>query len=123
MEGKKDFKFTVRSQSGKLIAQEITTFGSKANPFPEDWKNSGMALKAIFEHMQEFQNKYAPVTYEEGSELDPYPEVESVEKAAERFGKKTSYYSIAKHSFVEGALSLEAKAYWYDLFKKESNEK
>ncbi len=72
---KKDFKFTIRSKSGKVIAQQIVTFGSKANPFPDDWRNSGMALKAIHDYEREFQQKYAPITYEEGSELDSEDEV------------------------------------------------
>lgn len=72
---KKDFKFTIRTESGKIIAQQIVTFGSKANPFPKDWRNSGMALKALHDYEREFQQKFAPITYEEGSELDPEDEV------------------------------------------------
>jgi hypothetical protein len=71
---KKDFKFTIRSKSGRVIAQQIVSFGSKANPFPEDWRNSGMALKALHDYEREFQSKFAPISYEEGSELDPEDE-------------------------------------------------
>jgi hypothetical protein len=74
---KKDFKFTIRSNSGKVIAQQIVTFGSKSKPFPEDWRNSGTALKALHDYEREFQQKFAPITYEEGSELDPEEIVET----------------------------------------------
>jgi hypothetical protein len=74
---KKDFKFTIRSNSGKVIAQQIVTFGSKAKPFPEDWQNSGAALKALHDYEREFQQRFAPITYEEGSELDPEEVVET----------------------------------------------
>ena len=72
---KKDFKFTIRTNSGKVIAQQIVTFGSKSKPFPEDWKNSGAALKALHDYEREFQQMFAPITYEEGSELDPEDEI------------------------------------------------
>jgi hypothetical protein len=74
---KKDFKFTIRSNSGKVIAQQIVTFGSKSKPFPEDWQNSGAALKALHDYEREFQQRFAPITYEEGSELDPEEIVET----------------------------------------------
>ena len=123
---KKYFKFSVRTQSGKLIAQEIVTFGSKKHPFPKDWKNSGMAIKAIFDYEREFQNKFAPVTYEEGSKLDPYPEYESIETAAQKKYDDGSNIVMdvdisdsLQSAFIDGAMSDEAKTYWYNLFLKD----
>lgn len=33
--------------------------------------DSGTALKALHDYEREFQQRFAPITYEEGSELDP----------------------------------------------------
>jgi hypothetical protein len=123
---KKDFKFTVKTQSGKVITQQIVTFGSKSKPFPEDWQNSGAALKAINDYEREFQERFAPITYEEGSELDLYPQYDDIEMSAEkRYDDGTNIVmdvDISKElqsAFIAGATSDEAKEYWYNLFLKD----
>lgn len=66
---KKDFVYTIRTKKGKLISQEVVSFGSKNYPFPDDWKNQGMALMTLLEYKEAMINKYLDITYEEGSEL------------------------------------------------------
>lgn len=66
----KDFKFTMKSKSGKTFVQEIVTFGSKEKPFPADWKENGMIQMSLQEYKQTFFDKYFDILIEEGSELD-----------------------------------------------------
>jgi hypothetical protein len=61
----KDFKFTIKDSNGKVLVETIATFGSDDYPFPEDWKDNGMAQKAIFEFKQELLNKFFQVDVSE----------------------------------------------------------
>ncbi len=61
----KDFKFTIKDSNGKVLVETIATFGSDDYPFTEDWKDNGMAQKAIFEFKQELLNKFFQVDVSE----------------------------------------------------------
>jgi hypothetical protein len=61
----KDFKFTIKDSNGKVLVETIATFGSDDYPFPEDWKDNGMAQKAIFEFKQELLNNFFQVEVSE----------------------------------------------------------
>ena len=44
----KDFKYTIKTEVGKILVQAVVTFGSKAEPIPENWEedvNTQIALK------------------------------------------------------------------------------
>jgi len=59
------FRFQIKSRkTGKLMVEEIVTFGSDEYPFPDDYENHGMALKALWEYEEEFIRKYLDVSYE-----------------------------------------------------------
>ena len=66
----KDFKYTLRTKKGRIVAQSIVCFGTKENPFPKDWEKNGMALKSIFEHEETFIKEMFDISVEEGDELD-----------------------------------------------------
>ena len=50
----KDFKYTLKSKEGKILLQEIVTFGSKEKPFPKDWKSNPMVQIAIIDYKDTF---------------------------------------------------------------------
>ena len=37
---KKDFKYTIKTKEGKIIAQAVISFGSEECPFPKDWQKT-----------------------------------------------------------------------------------
>jgi len=63
--GSKDFTFEIKTKEGKVLVQEIATFGDEETPFPDDWENNGMALKALYEYREEFYNRFFDITFEE----------------------------------------------------------
>lgn len=54
---KKSFKFQVKSKTGKLIYEEIVTFGSKEKPFPENYKDNPYVQYQVMEYKQEVINR------------------------------------------------------------------
>lgn len=70
---KKNFKYTLKSKSGKIILQSIVSFGSEEYPFPKDWENNGMAQRSIFDFKEDFINQNFDFTIEEGDVLDDFP--------------------------------------------------
>lgn len=62
----KEFKFTIKdANNGKVLVETIASFGSADHPFPEDWKDNGMAQKAIFDFKEELLNKVFKVEVSE----------------------------------------------------------
>jgi len=60
-----DFKFTIKTKSGKLIVDEIVSFGTDKTPFPVNWRNEGIALMALLNYREEFIEEHLDITYEE----------------------------------------------------------
>lgn len=50
----KDFKYTIKTKEGKVVAQTVVTFGSEDKPFPEDLENNPIALMAVMDHKKVF---------------------------------------------------------------------
>lgn len=67
---KKEFKFTIKNNNGDIVAQEIASFGTEEYPFPEDWENNGMALKALYEHEEKFLKQHYSVEVSEDLTFD-----------------------------------------------------
>jgi hypothetical protein len=61
----KEFKFTIKDPNGKVLVESIASFGSADYPFPEDWKDNGMAQKAINEFKEELLNEFFKVEVSE----------------------------------------------------------
>jgi len=61
----KDFKYSIKTKSGKLIAEEIVAFGGEKNPFPEDWEKQPAVLVALLDYQREMLKKYIDVNFEE----------------------------------------------------------
>lgn len=60
------FRYQIRNRkTGELMVEEEVSFGSEEYPFPEDYTNSGMALKALWEYEEEFIRKYFDISYEQ----------------------------------------------------------
>tara|TARA_R100000656_G_scaffold124946_1_gene104526 strand:+ start:703 stop:1167 length:465 start_codon:yes stop_codon:yes gene_type:complete len=55
---RKDFMYTFRSKSGKVLLQQIVTFGSEENPFPEDWEENPMIQRDLFDYKQRIIDEY-----------------------------------------------------------------
>jgi len=54
----KRFKYVMTDrEGGKFLASQEVTF----KDFPEDWKDNGMAQRALFEQREEFINKMIEV--------------------------------------------------------------
>jgi hypothetical protein len=68
----KDFKYTIRTKKGRIVAQSIVCFGTKNKPFPKDWKENGMAQMSIFDYKETFIKETFDVSVEEGNELDDF---------------------------------------------------
>jgi len=66
----KEFKFTIKNNNGDIVAQEITSFGTEEYPFPEDWENNGMALKALNEYEEKFLKQHYSVEVSEDLTFD-----------------------------------------------------
>lgn len=120
---KKDFKYTIRTKSGLMLAQSIVTFGSKKYPFPDDWENSGMAQRAIQDHKEVFLNENFNVTVEDSSEMDDWATYVEIEEVAQKEYPKKSMSSIPlRKAFCNGAKSEAARQYWFEVFKQQENE-
>ena len=65
----KEFRYSIRTKEGKLVAQQIVSFGSKTMPFPEDWKENVHAQMALQDYKQKLFDVFFDVTIEPGSEL------------------------------------------------------
>ena len=54
----KTFKYTLKARSsGKLLASQEVDFKT----FPDDWKDNGMAQKALLDHERDFINEQIKV--------------------------------------------------------------
>jgi len=65
MSNSKDFKFTMKTRTGKTLVEQEVRFGNEDNPWPEDWKESGMAMMAILNYEEAFIAEHIEVIYEE----------------------------------------------------------
>jgi len=51
----KDFKYTLKSKSGKLLLESIIRFGSKSRPFPiNNWKDDALIQIELQDYKQTF---------------------------------------------------------------------
>ena len=66
----KDFKFTLKSKDGKILLQEVVTFGSEEQPFPENWKNDYFAQSSVLDYKQKFINSNFDIDISEDTEFD-----------------------------------------------------
>ena len=69
MSDTKDFRYTIRTKDGKLLAQRIVGFGSKNDPFPDDWIADGRAQIALHDYKQKMFESLFDIAVEESSEL------------------------------------------------------
>jgi len=53
----KDFKYTLQSKKGKILLQSVVTFGSKKQPFPDNWKEDRFAQIALQNYKEKFINE------------------------------------------------------------------
>ena len=53
----KDFKYTLKSKDGKILLQSVVTFGTKNQPFPDNWKEDGFAQIALQNYKEKFVNE------------------------------------------------------------------
>lgn len=76
---KKDFKYSIRiKETGKLIIEEIVSFGTAKYPFPEDWKNSGLATKALEDYKDSMAENHFIVSFEEFDESEKPEEMDKI---------------------------------------------
>ena len=66
----KDFKYTLKSKEGKILLQEIVTFGSKEKPFPKDWKGNPMVQIAIIDYKDTFIKNNFDILVDENLDFD-----------------------------------------------------
>jgi mRNA-degrading endonuclease YafQ of YafQ-DinJ toxin-antitoxin module len=66
----KDFKYTLKSKEGKIILQEVVTFGSKEKPFPQDWKDNPMIQMAIMDYKDTLIRNNFDILVSEDLEFD-----------------------------------------------------
>ena len=67
----KDFKFTLKSKDGKILLQEIVTFGgTEEYPFPDNWKNDYFALNSVLNYKQIFLDKNFDIDISEDTKFD-----------------------------------------------------
>lgn len=66
---KKEFKYTIKTKKGLILAEQIVSFGSEEYPFPENWKESGMAQRSLYEYKEEFLNAEFDVDISEDLEF------------------------------------------------------
>ena len=66
----KDFKYTLKSKEGKILLQEIVTFGSKEKPFPKDWKSNPMVQIAIIDYKETFIKNNFDILVDENLDFD-----------------------------------------------------
>jgi mRNA-degrading endonuclease YafQ of YafQ-DinJ toxin-antitoxin module len=66
----KDFKFTIKSKEGKIILQEVVTFGTEEQPFPENWKDDYFAQSSVLDYRQKFIDRNFDIDISEDTEFD-----------------------------------------------------
>jgi len=66
----KDFKYTLKSKDGKILLQEIVTFGSKERPFPEDWKENPMIQIALLDYKETLIKNNFDILVDENLDFD-----------------------------------------------------
>jgi len=69
MSKKMDFRYSIRTKEGKLLAQRIVTFGSDDMPFPDDWVSDGRAQMALHDYKQKMFHDIFDITVEQSSKL------------------------------------------------------
>ena len=69
MGAKKDFMYTIKTTSGKVVVESIVSFGSKGRPFPKDWKNDIGAQLAIQNHKEDIFAEHFVVEVSENLEF------------------------------------------------------
>lgn len=66
----KDFKFTLKSKDGKILLQEVITFGTKEQPFPENWKEDYFAQSSVLDYKQKFIDENFDIDISEDTNFD-----------------------------------------------------
>lgn len=66
----KDFKYTLKSKEGKILLQEIVTFGSKQRPFPKDWKTNPMIQMALIDYKETLITNNFDILVDENLDFD-----------------------------------------------------
>jgi len=56
-----EFKFTIKNKKGKMIVEETVNFEG----FPKNWKNEGMALKALYDYEDEFIQRHIETKFKQ----------------------------------------------------------
>lgn len=66
----KDFKFTLKSKEGKILLQEVVTFGTEEQPFPENWKEDYFAQISVLDYRQKFIDRNFDIDISEDTDFD-----------------------------------------------------
>jgi mRNA-degrading endonuclease YafQ of YafQ-DinJ toxin-antitoxin module len=66
----KDFKYTLQSKDGKILLQSVVTFGSKKQPFPNNWKEDGFAQISLQDYKEKFVNENFDIVISEDLDFD-----------------------------------------------------
>lgn len=66
----KDFKFTLKSKVGKILLQEVVTFGTEEHPFPENWEEDYFAQSSVLDYKQKFIDSNFDIDISEDTEFD-----------------------------------------------------
>jgi chromate transport protein ChrA len=61
----KDFKYTLKSKSGKVLLESVVVFGNKSKPFPKDWGNDVYANIALSNYKEKFIESNFDIEIEE----------------------------------------------------------
>lgn len=67
---KKEFKYTLKSKGGKVLLETIVAFGSKENPFPENWKDNVGVVHSLISYKEEFINSNFDVEISENLKFE-----------------------------------------------------
>lgn len=65
MKATKDFKYTVKTKSGKDLIEVVVTFGSEEKPFPQDWQTNPYIQMLIQEYKGKILEENFNVTVDE----------------------------------------------------------
>jgi mRNA-degrading endonuclease YafQ of YafQ-DinJ toxin-antitoxin module len=66
----KDFKFSLKSKAGKILLQEVVTFGTPEQPFPENWKENYFAQNSILDYKQKFIDRNFDIDVSEETDFN-----------------------------------------------------
>ena len=66
----KSFKYTLKTKEGKILLQTIVTFGSKHQPFPDDWKENAYVQMALQDYKETFVNENFDIEISEDLDFD-----------------------------------------------------